>query len=128
MSTIMMRDKFFNSSPLGPIHALETLKGMLSLKVVSDAEQVKLTVVPSYSGKVKGLMVSASSGGGTNEIEGESKYIDVINISSNINFDNQSTYTKITECRILYLTLASISSVNIVFNSTCLGFLSHTHQ
>ena len=73
MSTIAMRQEFFNCSPLGPVHTLERVKEIFLSKVSSDAEHMRLTVVPSYSGKVKGLMVSVSSGGGTNEREGESK-------------------------------------------------------
>ena len=75
MSTIVMREEHSNCSPLGPVHTLETLKGIFSSNVFSDAEQVRLTVVPSYSGVMEGLMVTFSSGGGTIQRKDESKLI-----------------------------------------------------
>ena len=75
MSTNVMRKELFNCSPLGPVHTLETLKGIFSSNVFSDAEQVRLTAVPSYSGVIEGGMVSVSWGGGTNQREDESNWM-----------------------------------------------------
>ena len=69
MSTIVMRELLLVSCvPLGPVHALDTV-GLITTEVSSDAEQVRLTAVASYSGVVEGVMVRVSWGGGTNRRE-----------------------------------------------------------
>ena len=57
-------------SPLAPIHTLDTVTGLFT-ELSSDAEQVRLTAVPSYSGVVEGVIVRVSWGGGTNRRECE---------------------------------------------------------
>ena len=54
-----------NVSLLGPVHTLNTVTGLFT-ELSSDAEQVRLTAVPSYSGVVEGVIVRVSWGGGTN--------------------------------------------------------------
>ena len=68
MSIIVMQEEFVSWSPFGPVHTLDTVTGLFT-KLSSNAEQVRLTAVPSYSGVVEGVMVRVSWGGGTNRIK-----------------------------------------------------------
>ena len=70
--TTEVRELLFGScSPLGPVHTLDIVIGLFTEKLSSDAEQVRLIAVPSYSGVVDGVMVRVSWGGGTNRRECE---------------------------------------------------------
>ena len=70
MSTIVIRSLellLVSCSPLGAIHILDTVTGVLTMVVSIVAVQVRLTGVPSYSVVVlEGLvMVRVTWGGGT---------------------------------------------------------------
>ena len=68
MLTTEVRELLFGSvSPLDLVHTVDTIG--LFTELSSDAEQVRLTAVPSYSGVVEGVMVRVSWGGGTNKRE-----------------------------------------------------------
>ena len=68
MSTIAEREELVSWFPFGPVHTLDTVTGGFT-ELSSDAEQVNLKVIPSYSGVVEGVMVRETWGGGTNKRE-----------------------------------------------------------
>ena len=71
MSIKEVRDEPVSWYPVDPVHTLDTVNAVFTEELSSNAEQVRLTAVPSYNGVVDEVMVRVSWGGGTSRREYE---------------------------------------------------------
>ena len=65
MSITVIREGLTSSTPLGPVHTLDTVTAVFTTPALRIAKQVRLTTVVSYSGEVEGLTAMFSCGGRT---------------------------------------------------------------